>query len=224
MNAEKFIKDFHDHLAKKLDTYEQAIYLYIVRHSRLEGLDEIVIGFKSARKKFAFGIGKKGTALSEGVCYEKLKNLEEKKCIKIIGTEHLGTKIHVFLPDEINNVIPELSPTQTSSIDDMDFFNEPENRKLILDRENHHCFYCRKEINAKNYIVEHVISRPQGNNSYKNVVASCRQCNNRKGALLAEDFIRTLYREGFLTPPELEDRLSHIDRLRVGELKPNINR
>ena len=65
MNADKFLKEFHDFLAPRLDTYEQAIYLYAVRHSRLVDLVEVVIGFKSARKTFAFGIGKKGTPLSD---------------------------------------------------------------------------------------------------------------------------------------------------------------
>jgi hypothetical protein len=45
MNIKQFIEQFQDHLAPKLDTYEQAIYLYIFRHSRLLGADEVVIGF-----------------------------------------------------------------------------------------------------------------------------------------------------------------------------------
>lgn len=59
MDASEFIIAFQDHLAPKLDTYEQAIYLYVYRHSRLIGKDEIVIGLKSARRKLAFGIGNK---------------------------------------------------------------------------------------------------------------------------------------------------------------------
>jgi hypothetical protein len=54
MTAEElreFFQQFQDYLAPKLDTYEQAIYLYIFRHSRFLGKDEIVIGFKSARAR-----------------------------------------------------------------------------------------------------------------------------------------------------------------------------
>ncbi|MFN5027825.1 MAG: hypothetical protein ACK5D9_01625 [Burkholderiales bacterium] len=57
---------FQDHMAPRLDVYEQAIYLYLLRHTHLEGKREAVIGFKSARKKMAFGIGKAGTPPSEG--------------------------------------------------------------------------------------------------------------------------------------------------------------
>ena len=47
---------------------------------------EATIGFKSARKKFAFGIGKAGTSPSEGIIYEKLRTLEAKGGIKIVGS------------------------------------------------------------------------------------------------------------------------------------------
>jgi 5-methylcytosine-specific restriction endonuclease McrA len=69
--------------------------------------------------------------------------------------------------------------------------------------------------------MEHVISRPDGSNSYKNIVAACRECNNRKKTS-AEDLLRTLYRESFLSASELEDRVSHLERLRLGDLKPEI--
>src|SRR5262245_48103621 len=44
MDFRQFFLDFQDHLAPKLDTYEQAIYLYIFRHSQLLGIEEVVIG------------------------------------------------------------------------------------------------------------------------------------------------------------------------------------
>ena len=60
MDIQQFFIEFQDFLAPKLDTYEQAIYLYVFRHSRLIGLDEVCIGFKSARRKIALGAGAKG--------------------------------------------------------------------------------------------------------------------------------------------------------------------
>ena len=35
MDLHEFIANFHDFLAPKLDSYEQAIYLYVFRHSKL---------------------------------------------------------------------------------------------------------------------------------------------------------------------------------------------
>lgn len=49
---------YQDHLAPRLVVYEQAIYLYVLGQTIVEGKREATIGFKSARKKFAFGIGR----------------------------------------------------------------------------------------------------------------------------------------------------------------------
>lgn len=76
IDLEAFLLDFQDHLAPKLDTYEQAIYLYIFRHSRLVGLEEVVIGFKSARTRMACGVGQDGSPMSESTMYKKLTQLE----------------------------------------------------------------------------------------------------------------------------------------------------
>lgn len=76
MDVTTIIKQFQDYLAPRLDTYEQALYLYIFRHGRHMGNAEVTVGFKSARRKMAFGIGEKGKPMSEGVCYDKLRSLE----------------------------------------------------------------------------------------------------------------------------------------------------
>ena len=221
MNLVEFFTDFQDYLAPRFDTYEQAIYLYIFRHSRLIGKDEVVIGFKSARARIACGIGERGKPMSEGTAYDKLRSLSKKGCIEIVASERFGRRIHLKLPREVPGVVSERIDAVPISLDEMDFFEVPENRILILEREKDRCFYCLREINSDTYVMEHVVSRPEGNNSYKNIVAACRECNNRKKTS-AEDLLRTLYRESFLDASELEDRLSHLERLRSGELKPAI--
>jgi len=60
MDLHEFIVQFQDYLAPKLDTYEQAIYLYVFRHSRLLEIEEVIIGFKSARIRIACGVVEKG--------------------------------------------------------------------------------------------------------------------------------------------------------------------
>jgi len=105
----------------------------------------------------------------------------------------------------------------------MDFFSVPENRQLILRREEHRCFYCLGTLTTDNHVIEHVMSRPDGDDGYRNVVAACCQCNNRKGSSTAEDFLRTLYRQSLLDAQEFEERKSYLDRLRSGELKPKID-
>lgn len=220
MDVATFLTDFQDYLAPRLDTYEQAIYLYIFRHSRLIGVDEVVLGFKSARTRIATGVGEKGKPMAEKTCYEKQKSLQVKGCLEIVTVERGGSRIRLHLPSEIPSVISPQEIQGPVNLDEMDFFTVEENRELILVRENHKCFYCLQALTSDNYVIEHVLSRPDGNNDYRNVVAACRQCNNRKGDSEAEDFLRVLYREAFLSGDEFQERLSHLQRLRAGELRP----
>jgi len=104
----------------------------------------------------------------------------------------------------------------------MDFFNVPENRILLLKRENYRCFYTLQKLDESNFVVEHVISRPAGNNSYRNLVAASREANNKKGAMSAEDYLRRLFRDSFLSEKEFRDRLHHLELLKAGELKPPV--
>ena len=218
MDAKSILETFHDHLAPRLDTYEQAIYLYLLRHSRLQALEEIVVGFKSARRRMAFGIGEKGKPMAEGTCYEKLRSLQAKGCIQIIASERDGTRLRLLLPAEIPGLVPISSPIP--ALDEADFFAVPANRLAILRRESSRCFYCLRVLDGSNYVIEHVASRPKGDSSYQNVVAACRGCNNRKGSTAAEDFLRDLYRDGVLSDADLRSRIDALGRLRAGQLKP----
>jgi 5-methylcytosine-specific restriction endonuclease McrA len=215
------VEEFQDCLAPRLDTYEQAIYLYIFRHSRLLGRTEVTVGFKSARRKMAFGVGEKGKPMSEGTCYEKLRSLQSKGCVDIIDTTRDGTKLRLKLPSEIPGVVRAEGTPPIPDLERADFFTIPENRLAILRREGNQCFYCLRAVDASNYVIEHVTSRPEGDNSFRNVVAACRGCNNRKGEMSADDFLRMLYRSGYLGPEELEGRLAALDRLRKGSLRPD---
>lgn len=207
-------------MAPRLDTYEQAVYLYIFRHSRLIGLDEVVIGFKSARTRMACGIGSDGTPMSEASIYKKLASLEAKECIRIIQTEHRGQRLKLFLPREISGIVPPPETATSIDIEDMDFFGVAENRQKILEREDFRCFYTLKEIDSNSFVAEHVISRPGGGNGYRNIVAASREANNIKGNMIAEDFMRKLFREGFLSEDELRGRLVALSDLKSGRLKP----
>jgi hypothetical protein len=213
---------FQDHMAPKLDVYEQAIYLYLLRHTHVEGQSETVVGFKSARKRLAFGVGKAGTPPSERIVYDKLRGLEQKGFVRVLSSENTGTRVAVLLPSQIEGLIPIATSTLALDLEDQDFFAVPENRKLILEREGWKCFYCLAKLDENNHVVEHVVSRPEGSNSYRNVVAACRRCNNRKSATLAADFLRTLYRDGVLSGDELPIRLALLERLAGGEYKPHL--
>lgn len=223
MDFQQFLIQYQDYLAPRLDTYEQAIYLYIFRHSQLLGLNEVTIGFKSARSRMACGVGEKDKPMSENTAYVKLASLQQKGCLDIVRTTHTGRLIRLHLPHEIPGLIPAAPSAEEIDVESMDFFTVPENRLLLLKRENHRCFYTLQKLDEGNFVVEHVISRPKGDNSYRNCVAACREANNKKGAATAESYLRKLFRDGFLSDAEFQDRMQHLTMLKNGELKPQIS-
>jgi hypothetical protein len=117
VDLREFIAQFQDHLAPKLDTYEQAIYLYVFRHSRLIGLDQVTLGFKSARSRMARGAGKKGEAMSLNTVYLKLASLQSKGCIAILRTTDAGRELSLRLPSEIPGLIAPTSTTVGTSLE-----------------------------------------------------------------------------------------------------------
>ena len=160
--------------------------------------------------------------MSENTAYEKLQSLQKKGCIVILDTNRDGRKIRLKLPSEIAGVVVPDEAKVAPDLETEDFFDVEGNRLRIVAREGHRCFYCIRQLTDDNYVIEHVVSRPVGENGYRNVVAACRQCNNRKGSSGAEDWLRTLYREGLLDAKGFQDRVSHLERLRSGELKPEM--
>ena len=217
--ASVFIQ-FQDHLAPRLDVYEQAIYLYVLRHTWAVGKRETVVGFKSARKRLAFGIGRAGSSPSEGALYEKTRSLQTKGCIRVLGSERMGTRLAVVLPSEIPGLLPTPTAECPPDLEQEDFFEVAVNRRRILERDGWRCFYCLIRLDEQNHVIEHGVSRREGNNTYRNLVAACRRCNNRKEGTSADDFLRSLYRDGTLSGDELAVRLAQLALLKDGALRP----
>ena len=132
IDVEKVLVEFQDYLAPKLDVYEVAIYLYIFRHSRLIGEEEVVIGLASARRKMSFGIGLHGKHMSQYTCRKKLASLKKKGCVEILDTVQNGIRVRLRLPDEIQGTIPKALSAISASLEEMDFFDDPNNRLSIL--------------------------------------------------------------------------------------------
>ncbi len=73
------------------------------------------------------------------------------------------------------------------------------------------------------YGLDHVAPQvAKGSSSYRNVVAACHFCNSSKGDVSGADRVRALYRNGILSPEDLEDRLAQIEKLANGQLRPII--
>jgi len=158
--------------------------------------------------------------MSENTATEKVASLQSKGCITVVRTNHTGRVLRLHLPSEIPGIIPLETQKGELDIEGMDFFNVPENRALLLKRENSRCFYMLQELDEDNFVIDHVVSRPAGDNSYRNCVAASREANNKKGSTSAEDFLRRLFREGYLNESEFQNRQHALAQLRAGNLKP----
>jgi len=224
MDTNKFLGDFVDLVVPNLDTTEQSIYLYAVRHSLIEGKGNVLVSISNAAKSNAFGLGNRGGTMSRYATRKKVYSLEQKGFIEVVDSTHSGLRIKPILPWDNPNIKKKIESKEIETpLEELDFYSDPVLRRSILKRENNCCFYSFRKITDENFVVDHVVSRPQGDNTYKNLVATTKSIHDKKGNMSAEDFVRALYRDGLLSEDELKDRLQALEQLKAGELKPIID-
>jgi hypothetical protein len=79
-------------------------------------------------------------------------------------------------------------------------------------------------IPSRSHCLDHVVPRAKsGENSYRNLVSCCLDCNSRKRDFSAPDFLRRLFREGQLSRDELSGRLAALRALAAGKLRPKVS-
>jgi 5-methylcytosine-specific restriction endonuclease McrA len=135
--------------------------------------------------------------------------------------------VEVRLPEEIPAVCLGLiarrvaSRNRDDSIEKLDFIKRRDLRQAIHDREAGRCFYCRRPVTSPTRCLDHVVLRVAlGDNSYRNLVSSCVECNSLKRDHSAAGFLRWLHHERRLTAAELTARLRALDALVAGRLRP----
>jgi 5-methylcytosine-specific restriction endonuclease McrA len=69
-------------------------------------------------------------------------------------------------------------------------------REYLRLRQQNKCYWCGREMldpelqHGHSATIEHIVPRSAGGrSSFDNLVAACRQCNNRRGSRPAEDFM-----------------------------------
>jgi hypothetical protein len=66
------------------------------------------------------------------------------------------------------------------------------------------CFYCEREVHPDLVTVDHVVPLARGGkNRIENAVLACARCNNAKGPLTAEEFMRVRSNPVLLTATRL---------------------
>lgn len=214
MDWQEIYKDIEDKLLPhyQCDIWERGLYYYLLGQSRVRSLESVTVP-----------LSKISNALrcSDFQSRKTIRSLADKGCIELEQTR-LGHSVKVLLPSELS--LPEqLTEDTPIDIETIDFYKNRQYLPALLKRERGQCFYCLREIDEISCELDHVESQLNGGgNSYRNIVASCHQCNTKKQGGSAEDHIRQLFRKELLSEKEFECRLHALEALRDGQLKPEI--
>ena len=212
---------FEDILAPRLGltVWDRAVYSYLLRHS-------LVIG--KLRLHFAVMSVARDLRLSNGPVRQAVRRLDELGALRLLERSKTGHLVEMRLPEQIralrpgkNRPSPISEEPHSSALEATDFLSTWALRKAIHDRERGACFYCMRRTPAQVRCLDHVVPRAHsGRNSYRNLVSCCMECNFHKNDRPAADHLRTLYRQGRLTPAELDARLRALKDLAAGKLRP----
>jgi 5-methylcytosine-specific restriction endonuclease McrA len=220
-NAKLLWMQFEDVLAPRLGltVWDRAVYSYLLRHS-------LVVG--KLRLHFAVMSVARDLDLSYGPVRQAVRRLDEMGALRLLERSKTGHLVEMRLPEQIRALRPAKNgashaaeETPASALEATDFLKTWALRKSIHDRERRTCFYCLRRTPAHVQCLDHVVPRARfGRHSYRNLVSCCMECNFRKNDNPAPDFLRTLYRQGRLTPAELDARLRALKDLAAGKLRP----
>ena len=231
VNAKLLWMQFEDVVAPRLglNVKERAVYCYLLRHS-------LVIG--KLRVQFAVTSLARTLHLSIGAVRQAVRRLDELGVLRVVERSKNGHLAEMRPPEKIRAVrsgqngvsknvvlvgMGAAGAPPARTLESMDFMKTWELRKAIHEREGGACFYCLRRSPAKVRCLDHVVPRVRsGQNSYRNLVSCCLECNSRKKDRPAADFLRTLYRQGRLTPAELDARLRALKDLAAGKLRPRV--
>jgi hypothetical protein len=216
----KICCEVQDYLAPQLDGWEQMLYHYVFRHTFLEGKAIIVVPARSIGLKI--GKGRKGAIeLARNTIPRKLRCLEKKGAIKILGKGREGTRVQVVLPRDIPGLIPDPAIVPTPDLSLVDFYSSSDNRQRILERDMRTCRYCLRSLAELGFTLDHIQPQSEnGDHSYKNLVAVCFECNSRRQSRPTDEFLREHYRAGVLSSEDLKSCLQYIEKVMKGEVVP----
>ena len=179
-----------DYLQPQLTTYEAVLYWHLLRKSLLgNGTQHVRVSVRGLQTGVAISSSGQSEDFSYKVIQKSFASMEEKGVIQKSGdTNRDGTMYKVLLPDAIP-MCSEYRRAQTAiepkPIDleiELDYYNVPENRIKVFERDDYLCHYCQKQLTRFSATLDHIqpVSKG-GDNSYDNLITACLHCNSRRG-------------------------------------------
>ena len=149
----------------------------------------------------------------------RLTDLLQHKCISVNRQRGGANEICVHLPSEIQACRELIQqdqaiPADLESVDNTDYYTDPERRIQVLERDKRHCTYCLLEISEDSFYLDHLVPVSKGGTNRKhNLVASCESCNQRKQDQDPFDFIQSNYRDKLISQEEFRHQKAYIETL-----------
>jgi hypothetical protein len=176
-------------------------------------------------KAFTIKLGKLAelSGGSETSVRQYIRTLAEKGVIQVSNFSCHGYSIIVQPPNAIPGISVYVTSEPAIDLETVDFFKRRRFVRALLERQGGRCFYSLRALDEQTAELDHL--QPQANalnNSYRNIVCCSFEMNKRKGDTPADTFLRQLYRSGFLSAEEMDERLSLLSRIQSGELKPKV--
>jgi hypothetical protein len=195
-----------------LNVWERALYYNLLRRTHAAGVSTVLVSLPELVSSLS---------ISEWKVRDAVRSLADKGAIGIEERSRKGHLIRTVLPEELGLSRPE-ETSEPIDIEAVDFYTNRSHVAALVRREHSQCFYCLRDIAVESCVLDHVVPQVDGgDNSYRNIVACCHDCNARKQGASAADFIRSLYRSSMLSAAELEARIEALEALRDGKLIPS---
>lgn len=181
-----------DFLQPRLFPYEAAVYWHLFRHSVVaHGTQRVRTSVRGLGQGVITSSSGQSNKLSYGAVQDALRGLEEKQVIRKDGdTTREGTPYLIRLPEEIPWCVEIIKSAQVAKsplkpVDekrDSDFYNIPENRLRVFERDGYLCYRCGKQLTRFSATLDHIqpVSKA-GDHSFANLITSCLHCNSRRG-------------------------------------------
>lgn len=169
----------------EITPYELSFYLFLLGKSFETKQKDVRVG----KRTIAYNCGK-GTR-SDKANFQHvtkiLKSLEEKGCIRIGDTKIRGTLYSVNTPTEIPFAAEKIALAGQKDPGD-DYFNIPERRRELFERDNWVCFYCGEKVTPEDVTLDHLIPQSKGGQHTKeNLKTCCFTCNSIKSGKTFEE-------------------------------------
>jgi 5-methylcytosine-specific restriction endonuclease McrA len=188
LDAVQVWKQMEDLLAPQLNfsLADRAVYSHLFRHSRLEGKLQL---------QFSISWLARGVGLSSKFTRDTVRRLIARGVLHLVECNcRVQHVVRLRLPLEVKGVSAAKIAAHRTAL-------AP---RVVHAREGGRCFYCSRRIDQHRRCLDHVVPRAElGQNSYRNLVSCCLECNSQKADRPAEEFLRRLYRERRLSTAEL---------------------